>query len=331
MGGSETALIEMAGWIRKLRPQGRVIVFNMREKAETFDGVEYIPVSQAMEYLKQNKPAIHIAWRHNFKITDAPTFVWSHDLMTQGAENTANYVRALCLTGFHSRYLHGSQGVPMDKIHVTRNGIVPERFMGENAFKVEDKDPNMFVFSSSPDRGLDRAMLVLDKVREKHPEIKLHVHYGIEHLPKWGHQALHDKLKTMIDERKDWVIYHGATEQTALYANFRKAAYCVQPSDFIETSKISAREMLYCGVYQITRAIGGCVDTMREPAEAGMASLVYSECITPEEYQVYIDATLKAIDEKAYLRIKDVNPNEWSWQSVARQWVKDLPELVETV
>ena len=331
MGGSETALIEMAGWIRKLRPQGRVIVFNMREKAETFDGVEYLPVTQAMEYLKTHKPAIHVAWRHNFKITDAPTFVWSHDLMTQGVENTGNYVKVLCLTPFHQRYLHGSQGVPMDRIHVTRNGIVPERFMGENVFKVEDKDPNMFVFSSSPDRGLDRAMLVLDKVREKHPDVKLHVAYGIGHLPKWGLQDLHDKLKKMMDDRSDWVIYHDALEQTKLYELFRKSAYCVQPSSFIETSMVSARERLYCGVFQIMRGIGGLVDTLKEPEQAGQCALVYRDCISQEEYQVYIDATLKALDEKAYLRIKDVNPNEWSWEGVARQWVKDLPGMAITV
>ena len=316
MGGSETALIEMAGHLKRLT--GRPVkVFNMRAADGVFDGVEYISANKTIDYMAQYKPAVHIAWRHSMKITDAPTFVWSHDLMTPGVENVMNYDQVMCLTPFHKRYMMATQGVPEPKIMTTRNGINPDDFP---PYDLATKDPNMFVFSSSPDRGLDRAMLVLDKVREKYPDIKLHVYYGIEHLPKWGHQALHDKLKEMIAARP-WVIYHGATEKTVMYADFRKAAYCVQPSDFIETSKISAREMLYCGVYQITRKIGGLVDTMMYPDEMGMCSLVDSECISPAEYQVYVDATMKAVDEKAYTKIYGQDPSGWSWACVAKDWI----------
>lgn len=322
MGGSETALIEMAQELHKASKRP-VKVFSMRSKAETFDGVEYIPVQELAGYFARHKPHFHIAWRHATKLTDAPTFVWSHDLMTPGVEQINNYTKVLCLTPFHARYMSATQGVPMEKIYITRNGIKPSDFP---PFTHEEKDPNQFVFSSSPDRGLDRAMLVLDRVREKHPDIRLSVFYGIEHLPKWGHQELHDKLKRMFAERP-WVIYHGATKKEDLYNAFRKAAYCIQPSDFIETSKITAREMLYCGVYQITRKVGGLVDTMAEPEVQNLCTLVDSDCITPEQYQVYIDATLKAVDEKAYLRIKDLNPSDWSWESVAKSWLEELPKL----
>jgi hypothetical protein len=101
----------------------------------------------------------------------------------------------------------------------------------------------------------------------------------------------------------------------------------VQPSDFIETSKLTAREMLYCGVYQITRKVGGLVDTMAEAEAKNQCTLVESDCITPEQYQVYVDATLKAMDEKAYLRIVDADPNEWSWKQVAAEWLEQLPKL----
>ena len=325
MGGSEIAAIEMAYWLHK--KSGRnVKVFNVREDRKTCDGVEYIPAKDVNEYMSAHKPFLNINWRHNIKVTDAPTFVWSHDLQTQGAEVVANYDKIMCLTPFHKRYMMATQCVPEDKIYVTRNGLNPERFQ---PIDHEKKDPNKFIFSSSPDRGLDRAMLVLDQVRLSYPDIKLHVFYGVEHLDNYGLKDLRLKLQAMFEERKDWVVYHGSTQQDQLMKEFETAAYCVQPSDWIETSKITALEHLCTGVYQITRAVGGCVDTMRRQADAGMGTLVESECITPDEFKVYVDATIKAIEEKAYLRISGAmaDPSTYSWEAIADEWLRDLPQL----
>jgi glycosyltransferase involved in cell wall biosynthesis len=323
IGGSEIAAIEMAEWLHK--KSGRPVkVFNMREDSKVCDGVEYIPCAQVNEYMAKHKPWLNINWRHNIKTTDAPTFVWSHDLATPGVEVVDHYTRVLCLTPFHKRYMMATQGVPEGKIHVTRNGINPKRFKPIDYAK---KDPNKFVFSSSPDRGLDRAMRVLDKVRLKHPGIKLHIFYGRNHLDAYGLKDMRLMLDKMVEERKDWVIDHGATPQDQLIEEFETAAYCVQPSDWIETSKITAIEHLCSGVYQVTRAIGGCVDTMAYWSEKGMGTLVESECITEAEHDVYVQATLKAIEEEAYKRIQ-IAPQDiqnLSWKRIAEEWLQDLP------
>ena len=322
IGGSEIAAIEMADWIYK--KSGRPVkVFNVREDRKVCDGVEYLPCTGINEYMSKHKPFLCINWRHNIKITDAPTFVWSHDLQTPGAEVTSHYNKIFCLTPFHKRYMMATQGVPEEKIYVTRNGINPKRF---KPIDFSRKDPNKFVFSSSPDRGLDRAMRVLDKVRLTYPDIKLHLFYGRAHLDAYGLKDLRLMLDKMVEERKDWVIDHGATPQDELIREFETAAYCVQPSDWIETSKITAIEHLCSGVYQITRAIGGCVDTMKEAAAAGMATLLDSECISEEEHEVYVQATLTAMKEEAYKRIS-VNVDGYSWEHIAEEWLKDLPVM----
>jgi glycosyltransferase involved in cell wall biosynthesis len=320
-GGSETALIEMAAWMHKL--SGRPVkVFNMRQTDKVCEGVEYISTTKVAEYFAQSKPYLHIAWRHNIKITDAPTFVWSHDLGTPGAENHSQYERILCLTPFHKQYMMATQGVPEHKIHVTRNGLKPERFVPEAI----ERDPFKFIFSSSPDRGLDRSMRVLDRVRVKYPEVKLHIYYGIEHLDRYGLSDMRKNLAAMMEERKDWVIYHGATQQDELMREFKGAAYCIQPSDWIETSMISAIERLSCGVYQIIRGVGGCIDTLREANEQGMAKIVYSDCITEAEHDLYAAEVIQAIEEKAYQRVS-VDPKKFAWENVAREWLTDLPRL----
>lgn len=321
MGGSETACIEAAYWLKKI--SGRSVkVFNVRGESKIVDGVEYISTEKLNEYMGKNKPYVNINWRHNFKVTDAPTLIWCHDLQTQGIEQIENYEKALCLTPFHKSYMKLTQGVPDDKIIVTRNGIKPERFSDGPWVK----NPNKIVFPSSPDRGLDRCMLVLDKVREKYPDIELHVFYGIEHLHKYGLQGLADKLKSMMEERP-WVKYHGATQQDVLMAHLKEAAIWLHPCDFVETSCITAMEMVCAGVYPVTRRLGGLADTLSIPEKNGMATLLDSDCITPNEFQLYIDATIKALDEKAWERVS-FDANSISWESVAKEWINDIfPKL----
>lgn len=321
MGGSETAAIEMGYWLHKLSGR-KVKIFNNRTDYKVCDGVEYIPASKTVEYFTENKPYLNIQWRHNFKITDAPTFIWSHDLQTPGVEKTSNYDKVLCLTPFHQRYMTATQGVPKDKIFVTRNGIRPERFM-DGPWK---KDPNKVIFPSSPDRGLDRAMRIMDKVRMRHPDAYLAVYYGIEHLPKYGQTELMHKLKAMMDERP-WVKYYGATQQDELIRHFKESAIWLYPSDWIETSCITAAEVLCSGVYPIARKVGGVVDTLAKAEQLGMASVLDTECVTESEYQLFVDEVCKVLETKAWERVK-IDPETLSWKSVAEQWLKELPKLI---
>lgn len=328
MGGSETACIEMARHLHKL--SGRSVkVFNVREIDRVCDGVEYISTAKLNDYMSKHKPYLHIAFRHNFKITDAPTFVWSHDLITPGCEDHSIYEKILCLTPFHKRYMQTMQGVPEHKIHVTRNGIKPERFMdysleSYNPYS-ERKNKNKIVFPSSPDRGLDRAMLVLDEVRKTHPDIELHVFYGVEHLHKYGLQSLADKLTSMMQERP-WVKYHGATQQDVLMRHLKEAVIWLHPCDFIETSCITAMEMICAGVYPVTRRLGGLADTLSVAEKKGMATLIDSDCIDPEEFKLYIDATIEALDKKKWQTVS-FDPFTISWRKVAEEWLQDLPRM----
>jgi len=319
MGGSETAMIEMAYWLRRLT--GRPVkVFSQRPDDRVFDGVEYIQNTKMMDYMAVHKPAVLINWRHNIKVSDAPTLLWAHDLTTQGADNYKVYDKFLALTPFHKTFTQSMMPIPDEKIWITRNGLNPEKFKTD---KIIRREPFRFVFSSSPDRGLDRAMRVLDKVRVKYPEVKLHVAYGIEHLSKWGHEALQKELAQMMADRKDWVVYEGALEQRALMELFYSCAYTIAPADWIETSCISALERACAGVYQIFRKVGGVVDTLAPIVEAGMATTVDSECVTESEHQVFVDATIKAIEEEAYKRV-NVEVHQYAWSKVAEEWVSDL-------
>jgi glycosyltransferase involved in cell wall biosynthesis len=273
-GGSETALVEMARNLKMLT--GRPVkVFNMRSEdyiAES--GVEYISNAKLNFYMSQFKPKMHIAWRHNIKITNAKTYLWCHDLFTQTVEGVRNFDKIMCLTPFHKEYVKGLQGIPDELIYVTRNGINPDKFN----FERKAKDPHKIVWMSSADRGLDSCMKVMDEVVKEFPGTELHVYYGIDNLYKYGPamSALADKLKGMIDERP-YVKYHGFTEQKKMYQEVSDAVIWLHPCNWIETSCITALEMQALGVYPVTRSLGALNDTLREAKESGNAVLLEHE------------------------------------------------------
>lgn len=320
MGGSETACIEMAKEIKN-RTGRRVIVFNNRKSnLISGSGVEYRPATEVNEYMSHHKPAVHVAWRHNVKCTDAPTYLWCHDLYTPTVESMQNFDKQICLSNFHKNYVMAMQGLAEDKIWVSRNGIVPERFKNKNSIK---KNPMKLVYPSSPDRGLDKLILMLDLVREKHP-IELHVFYGFENLYKSGPQMveLADKLRHMIADRP-WITYHGNTEQNELTNHLMEASLWVHPANFIESFCITAIETINAGCYPITRTLGALKDTLKEAQEQGFAYLFEENCVTEEEKKMWADKVCEALDTKVWEKM-DVNPEKYSWASIAAEWCKEF-------
>lgn len=319
MGGSETAVMEMAHHLHKLSGR-KVKVFNDREVPLDHEGVEYLPVKDLINYMSDHKPYLHIGWRHNSKITNAPTFVWCHDLFCPAIERIDQYNKVLALSPFHKKYLMSMYGIPENKIFVTRNGIKPERFK----YDPVQKNPNKIIFSSSPDRGLDRTMRVLDRAREKHPNLELHVFYGMEQLPKYGRQKQYDMLKAMIDERP-WVKYHGGVDQETLMQHMRESVLWVYPTDFLETSCITAMEMIGNSVYPIVRNFGALPDTLSQAREQGMASIIDSDCVTEAEFNTYAEEVVKALDEKRWEHVR-MDMDKYSWKEVAKDWLNELPK-----
>lgn len=319
IGGSETAAVHMAYWLKKI--SGRPVkVFNQRPQGRVCDGgVEYLPASQITDYFSKNKPYAHIAWRHNIKVTDAPTFFWCHDLLAANGEFTENYDKLLCLSPFHSRYVQAMQGIPESKIHITRNGIDPKRFDRSRVWPM--KNPNKIIFPSSPDRGLDRSMRIMDKMREKMPDLELHVFYGFDNLYKSGPQMsqLADHLKTMMAQRP-WVKYHGNVQQDVLAEHMKESVLWLHPANFIETFCITALEMQSAGVYTLTRRLGALQDTCAEAERLGMATILDCDCETETEYQTWADAALEALENKRWEQVS-VNPELFSWKNVAQDWI----------
>lgn len=315
LGGSETACVEMATHLKKLtnRP---VFVFNPREDNYVDEhGVEYKPSIAAFGYFQKYKPAIHIMWRHSVKMTDAPSFVWCHDLITNGAENGANYDKMLCLSEFHKNFVRGSQGIPEDKILLTRNGVEPKRFENLQIKKQYGK----VIWPSSPDRGLEYAILIMDRVRKAIPQAELHVFYGMDNLYKFGLEKKADELKEMMSTRP-WVINHGNVDQKTLAQEFASSEVWLYPANFIESFCIVALESILAKCWPIVRKMGALPNTLRAFEFKGMAN-VLDLSLEESDREIWAAHVINAILEQKWQRI-EARPEAYSWESVAKEWVQ---------
>jgi glycosyltransferase involved in cell wall biosynthesis len=333
LGGSETAAVEMATWLAK-KTQHRIIVYNPRD-SEFIDenGVCYRPIANVLEYFSKFKPQLHIAWRHNSKITEAKTLHWCHDLVLHGGEHGLSGDYVLALSEFHRDYLRSMQGIPKEKILLTRNGINPARFED-----LRVKNPNKIIWPSSPDRGLERAIAIVEKARETHPDLELYCFYGMENLEKYGMGELAKKLRGLIAERP-WVKYIGNVDQTRLAKEMMESVVWLYPASFIESFCITVLESVAAGCYPLVRKIGALQNTVKPFAEMGMATLLDLDASTDEQVKMWADELRKVIDQKKWQKItlSDEELSRYSWESVADDWInkfgldkKSYPRLISS-
>lgn len=316
IGGSETAVVHLARQLHKLTGR-KIRVFNNRPTEKAIDGVHYQPAGLVANYMQEFEPAAHIAWRHAAKLTEVPTYVWCHDLFAPGMELQQNYHQALALSKFHSKYIQNLVGLPEDKIRITRNGIDPERF--KNLGHIQ-RNWKTVVWTSSPDRGLERAIAVMDKLRQSVPDAKLEIYYGFDNLLKNGKKADVEMMQALIAERP-WISYYGNIEQSLLAERIAAAGCWLYPTNFMETFCITAIEMLCAGTPMVVRKWGALPDTLEKFATHPAVKILDMDCNSPAEIDAYAAAVQGIILSEPVLK---VDPEQFSWESVAREWIEFL-------
>lgn len=318
LGGSETALVQMARHLHSITGKP-VKVFNMREDTLIAEsGVEYISNKHLNKYMSENLPLVHIAWRHNIKLTHAKTYLWCHDLTTPTVESVQNFDKIICLSEFHKNYVMAKQNVDPNKIFLSRNGIDPVKF----DFERKPKNKNKIVWMSSPDRGLEQCILIVDELRKIRPEVELHVYYGLDNLYKYGLGALADKLKVMMSERP-WIKYHGFTEQSKMYYDVSDAVILLHSCNFIETFMITALEMLALGVFPITRKLGALANTLAHAEKEGQAFMLNHNGSSDEEKADYVDHCRLVLNNRLWENV-NLDLEKHDWKTIAKEWVSEM-------
>ena len=316
-GGSETAAIEIARWI-KIKTGRPVKIFQIRDTSEKMpSGVEYYPGAKAQQYFANYLPKAHIAWRHAVRLTKAPSYVWSHDLVTHSGERLDQYDKYLCLSGFHKEFVKDMQKVPDEKIIVTKNGINPKDF---EHLKDVEKVPGKVIFSSSPDRGMERCIEICKRAREEVPDLELHLFYGFKNMRLAGDDAQADYLEGLINKH-DWVKYHGMVDKKTLMRHFAESEVWLYPADFIETFCITALEALATKAYPLVRNIGALRYTLAEALEKDMCTMLEPDADGPAMYDLWANELVACLKEKKWQKV-DINIDDYSWERAAEHFIE---------
>jgi glycosyltransferase involved in cell wall biosynthesis len=342
IGGSELAAIHMASWLSRL---GHEVEIVGQVTPETWNGVRFVDfrdhvtaenssgniVSMSTAGMKgiecdvfvssrtlpalrllQPRARLSVLWMHDIHVGPDPHgFLKGYDIIL----NLSGWARDTAL-----RYY---PGIPRERFVVTRNGIDTALF----SCPVEKKGCKA-VYSSSPDRGLDKLLDWWPAIREMQPDAELHVYYGF------------DTWERMADLRRDriaklqigifrarlarmeelGVASHGRVGQEELAKAWMGASLWLYPTSFSETSCITAMEAQAAMAWPITSSLAALRETVR-----------HGVLIDPpntrdgyrEEFLGHVRSYLegRTVDRLTRQCLgRDWAMDELDWKGVAEQW-----------
>jgi glycosyltransferase involved in cell wall biosynthesis len=171
-----------------------------------------------------------------------------------------------------------------------------------------EKDPNMVIFTSVPDRGLNELMDWWHQIKSVKPGLKLYV---TSDYRLWGCATSQNvRYKMRASSLKD-IEFLGALPRKELIDLQLKATYMFYPCIYDELFCIALSEAQYAGVHTVSTSTGACGTTnMVDVVDLGGPFIVKCQ----EVAQKATDPV--AIREKAIER--------FSPEAVLKQWNKKV-------
>lgn len=335
IGGSETAVIEMGRRLAKLGHTIRVYG-DCPNSEDVYDGVSYFDHTK---YQNQSCDILITSRRPNAvddtnNVKSRVTFCWVHDVSCGGALTHARTIRTdkfLTLSQWHkNNFLSSHVSVHPDQVIVTRNGIDLNKFK-----KSVQRNPHKAVYSSSPDRGMEVAVRIWPRVREKIPDAELHVFYGFQ---TWEVSAVNDPgqtnlikhLKNVLKEHEEHgVIFHGRVNQEELANHFLSSGVWPYSTWFTETSCITAMEAQAAGLRIVTSPIAALNETV-----GPRGVMIPGDWLSPDYQNKFVDAVVEAMnktDDSDREILKKYAEENFGWDSLANDWEKMFESVIEEV
>lgn len=327
IGGSETAVVEMA---KRLAAKGhRVRVYGScgAHGEGIYDGVEYYQHEKIVLESQRAPADVLVAWRDTSLLLSAAAKVkllWVHDVYATGpGKHLLHADRVLALSQWHKGNIYAHHGLVPDHVHVTRNGIDLERFQGD----WPTRDPHKCVYSSSPDRGLESLVQMWPRIRALVPDATLHVFYGFTlwkacAAPGSPLETRIRNLESAIASLADQgVVMRGKVDQRTLAREMMSAGLWTYSQWFAETSCIGAMEAQAAGLHIVTSPIAAMSETARDAAtfiEGDWLSADYQEKFS--QAVVDIMSLPQVTSDGARFKIQEQARRRFSWDGVAEEW-----------
>ncbi len=317
IGGSETAVIELT---KRLKKKGWDVTVYCKCDAEpvgtNYDGVLY---KNYWEFNPQDEFNTLWVWRlpelFDYNIKAKFSILDLHDVMNPldfSEERLSKIDKIFVKTKYHRSL---TPNIPDDKFEIIPNGINYTRFKKE-----VEKEPYRFIYSSTPNRGLDIILeYIWDDIKKELPEAELHTYYGFntfyeleKHNPE--RMAWMKKMEKLME--KPGVVNHGRVSQKELSKDILKSSYWLYPTYFPEIHCITACEMQAGGVIPITSGYAALEETVRN------GITVEGDVYDPEYHKKYVKEVVKQVkkDNSELINKAIKEAAEFDWDNVADQW-----------
>lgn len=320
IGGSETAVIQLARWWSKAGYQVTILGDPKSEHTDEH-GVNWLPY---WKFNPQDKFDTLVIWRNetvlNAPITARKTILDLHDVPFAG-DYTPERLKKIDHIFVKSEY-HRSllPDVPDEKFVVVPNGVDLDLV---NEMDLVPKVGNKLVYASSYDRGLD---MMLEHgwpiIKKEVPDAELHIFYG------WN---LFDKVCKNNPERMAWkkkmielmkqpgVFEHGRIAQKKLIEEKAGAKIHYYGCTFEEIDCISVRESASVGCVPMTTNYASlkgkpyCMQTDGDPLDPE----------THKKLAIDIANKLNSWTKGKSKKFKELAKME-SWENISKLWTEKI-------
>lgn len=343
IGGRETATVHLAQELKKYGWEP--VIFGDCEGMEgIYEGLEHIDYRKFADICRVNKPQFIMASAYcNIVDDDLPVdsikILWTHDA-GYGDEKNWNYLSPerrdkwdAFVFGCESHLATNKEwyNLPDEKCKIINLGIYLDRFE-----KSAVRDRHKIVYTSSPDRGLERLLSYWNEIKNFCPEATLHIYYGFDNMKAYGisPEWVENIYKTMAN--LDGIRFHGRIPQNQLADELLGASIWAYPTHFWETTCISALEASAAGLALVTTDYGALHTTV---ANHG---ILINKDVNSKEYDEEFIGHVKHLlnDDDYWLRWSNLAKSNitsrrndkgdllWKWESVGKIWNDYLYQLL---
>lgn len=345
IGGSETAAVHIARTLSLYGHDVRLYCECQRHEG-VHDGVTYRHHSHFQKdaigcmwdvFISSRRPAtfienqidakLKVLWMHDNHV-GAPRFATAKGLLATDL--------VLTVSSWHRDYVMARYPfLNPEKIVATRNGIDEQLYR-------EPLPPkkNKLIYSSSSDRGLVTALALFPQVRKEVPDAELHVFYGFDTIDKMIEQGFFSedegaKIRGQIQAIREkaeaipGVHLRGRVGQRQLAEEMREAKALFYPTDFMESSCITAMEAQAAGCLPITTALAALTETVHHgfllhpPATSDVYQNAFIRraiwCLREENNEARAQLANEA---------RENSLQHHAWSGVAKEWTDLFCELL---
>lgn len=277
IGASEETIVYLA---EKLTAKRRVDVYGPTEHPDTCLSVKYWPKTQARhirefdsaKIVVSRSPATGLALEQDKHLQDRtryPKILWLQDAYYSDLNRKVAecYEKIVVVSEWHKRVMHEEHGVPLDKMEVIYNFLLPEHFV-----RRPPRRPHHFIYASSPDRGLNRLLRMWPRILARWPDATLSTFYGWRGCSvlaagnsDWAQRftSLRREYETLRHQKG--VLEHEMVSHERIAQELMQASVWLYPTSFTETCCTLALKARVAGCIPVTTALAALEETAACP------------------------------------------------------------------